>query len=154
MSAIGLPARRMRGRNPLPGFGLSLGLGMAWLGVVVVLLLYAALWAFVRPLWIVAGLHGAAFMFLLGMAFLSVLLLRAGGKRAAFEQVAVGLKADRAEMAMAPAMEADGVRRPDPVEKRAEGGGDGMQHIRRPVDDAGVGRACLGGLQHAPQRRA
>ena len=41
MSAIGLPARRMRGRNPLPGFGLSLGLGMAWLGVVVVLPLAA-----------------------------------------------------------------------------------------------------------------
>ena len=25
----------MRDRHPLPGFGLSLGLGMAWLGVVV-----------------------------------------------------------------------------------------------------------------------
>lgn len=34
-----LPA--LRGRRPLPGFGLSLGLGMAWLGVVVLLPLLA-----------------------------------------------------------------------------------------------------------------
>lgn len=41
MSAIALPSRRARGRNPLPGFSLSLGLGMAWLGVVVLLPLAA-----------------------------------------------------------------------------------------------------------------
>ena len=41
MSAIALKLRRPRARNPLPGFGLSLGLGMAWLGVVVLLPLAA-----------------------------------------------------------------------------------------------------------------
>ena len=41
MDAIALEPRRARGRNPLPGFGLSLGLGMAWLGVVVLLPLAA-----------------------------------------------------------------------------------------------------------------
>lgn len=41
MSAVASVARRVRGRNPLPGFGLSLGLGMAWLGVVVLLPLAA-----------------------------------------------------------------------------------------------------------------
>ena len=41
MTAV-LPFRKSRrGRNPLPGFGLSLGLGMAWLGVVVLLPLAA-----------------------------------------------------------------------------------------------------------------
>jgi len=41
MSAVALRTPRVRKRNPLPGFGLSLGLGMAWLGVVVVLPLAA-----------------------------------------------------------------------------------------------------------------
>lgn len=41
MSAIALKLRRPRARNPLPGFGLSLGLGMAWLGVVLLLPLAA-----------------------------------------------------------------------------------------------------------------
>jgi sulfate transport system permease protein len=35
------PPRRIRMPNPLPGFGLSLGLGMAWLGAVVMLPLLA-----------------------------------------------------------------------------------------------------------------
>lgn len=39
MTALALPQRRTP--NPLPGFGLSLGLGMAWLGVVVLLPLLA-----------------------------------------------------------------------------------------------------------------
>ena len=41
MSTITLPFARRRSRNPLPGFGLSLGLGMSWLGVVVMLPLAA-----------------------------------------------------------------------------------------------------------------
>ena len=42
MSTLALPALpRPRWRRPLPGFGLSLGLGMAWLGVVVLLPLAA-----------------------------------------------------------------------------------------------------------------
>ena len=43
MSAATVPLRLTapRGRRPLPGFGLSLGLGMAWLGVVVLLPLLA-----------------------------------------------------------------------------------------------------------------
>ncbi len=41
MSSLALPTTRLRSRNPLPGFGLSLGLGMAWLGVVVLLPLAA-----------------------------------------------------------------------------------------------------------------
>ena len=41
MSSLALPTTRLRRRNPLPGFGLSLGLGMAWLGVVVLLPLAA-----------------------------------------------------------------------------------------------------------------
>ncbi len=41
MNAAVLKMPRVRGRNPLPGFGLSLGLGMAWLGVVVLLPLAA-----------------------------------------------------------------------------------------------------------------
>lgn len=41
MSAIALKLQRPRARNPLPGFGLSLGLGMAWLGMVVLLPLAA-----------------------------------------------------------------------------------------------------------------
>ena len=41
MSTLALPTTRVRSRNPLPGFGLSLGLGMAWLGVVVLLPLAA-----------------------------------------------------------------------------------------------------------------
>lgn len=41
MSSLALPTTRLRRRNPLPGFGLSLGLGMAWLGVVVMLPLAA-----------------------------------------------------------------------------------------------------------------
>ena len=39
---IALPARR--GRRPLPGFGVSLGLGMAWLGLIVLLPLAALAW--------------------------------------------------------------------------------------------------------------
>jgi sulfate transport system permease protein len=39
---IAVPARR--GRRPLPGFSLSLGLGMAWLGVIVLLPLAALAW--------------------------------------------------------------------------------------------------------------
>lgn len=39
MTALALPQRRTP--NPLPGFGLSLGLGMAWLGMVVLLPLLA-----------------------------------------------------------------------------------------------------------------
>ena len=42
MSTLALPSlSRPRWRRPLPGFGLSLGLGMAWLGVVVLLPLAA-----------------------------------------------------------------------------------------------------------------
>ncbi len=41
MSTLALPFNRPRWRRPLPGFGLSLGLGMAWLGVVVLLPLAA-----------------------------------------------------------------------------------------------------------------
>jgi len=42
MSTLALPSlTRPRWRRPLPGFGLSLGLGMAWLGVVVLLPLAA-----------------------------------------------------------------------------------------------------------------
>ena len=41
MSSLALPTTRVRNRDPLPGFGLSLGLGMAWLGVVVLLPLTA-----------------------------------------------------------------------------------------------------------------
>ena len=41
MSSLALPLQRPRWRRPLPGFGLSLGLGMAWLGVVVLLPLAA-----------------------------------------------------------------------------------------------------------------
>ena len=41
MTALTQSAARVRGRNPLPGFGLSLGLGMTWLGVVVLLPLAA-----------------------------------------------------------------------------------------------------------------
>ena len=41
MSSLALPLQRPRWRPPLPGFGLSLGLGMAWLGVVVLLPLAA-----------------------------------------------------------------------------------------------------------------
>ena len=41
MSTLALPPMRLRNRCPLPGFGLSLGLGMAWLGVVVLLPLAA-----------------------------------------------------------------------------------------------------------------
>ncbi|RPE79902.1 sulfate ABC transporter permease subunit CysT [Vulcaniibacterium tengchongense] len=40
MSAVALPVPR-RARHPLPGFGLSLGLGLAWLGLVVLLPLAA-----------------------------------------------------------------------------------------------------------------
>ncbi|HEV8693140.1 MAG TPA: sulfate ABC transporter permease subunit CysT [Lysobacter sp.] len=42
MTTLALPSLvAPRGRRPLPGFGLSLGLGMAWLGVVVLLPLLA-----------------------------------------------------------------------------------------------------------------
>ena len=41
MSALALPLARPRWSRPLPGFGASLGLGMAWLGVVVLLPLAA-----------------------------------------------------------------------------------------------------------------
>lgn len=42
MSAAVVPsARALRGRNPLPGFGLSLGLGLSWLSLVVLLPLLA-----------------------------------------------------------------------------------------------------------------
>ncbi|RZA18388.1 MAG: sulfate ABC transporter permease subunit CysT [Lysobacteraceae bacterium] len=41
MSVLAIPRVTGRARNPLPGFGLSLGLGMAWLGVVVLLPLAA-----------------------------------------------------------------------------------------------------------------
>jgi len=41
MSTLALPLSRPRWRRPLPGFGLSLGLGMTWLGVVVLLPLAA-----------------------------------------------------------------------------------------------------------------
>ncbi len=41
MSTLAIPLTRPRWRRPLPGFGLSLGLGMAWLGVVVLLPLAA-----------------------------------------------------------------------------------------------------------------
>ncbi|QSX79291.1 sulfate ABC transporter permease subunit CysT [Agrilutibacter solisilvae] len=41
MSTLALPLHARRGPSPLPGFGLSLGLGMAWLGVVVLLPLAA-----------------------------------------------------------------------------------------------------------------
>jgi len=41
MSTLALPLSRPRWRRPLPAFGLSLGLGMAWLGVVVLLPLAA-----------------------------------------------------------------------------------------------------------------
>jgi sulfate transport system permease protein len=56
MSAVVLPSfPALRGRRPLPGFGLSLGLGMAWLGVVVLLPLLALA---VRA----AGLGGAGWL--------------------------------------------------------------------------------------------
>ena len=41
MSSLASPSTPMRNRSPPPGFGLSLGLGMAWLGVVVLLPLAA-----------------------------------------------------------------------------------------------------------------
>jgi sulfate transport system permease protein len=41
MSSLASPSTPTRNRSPLPGFGLSLGLGMAWLGVVVLLPLAA-----------------------------------------------------------------------------------------------------------------
>ena len=56
MSVATLPSLPIpRGRRPLPGFGLSLGLGMAWLGVVVLLPLAALA---VRA----AGLGGAGWL--------------------------------------------------------------------------------------------
>jgi len=56
MSSLALPApQRARWRRPLPGFGLSLGLGMTWLGVVVLLPLAALT---VRA----AGLGGAGWL--------------------------------------------------------------------------------------------
>ncbi|TDK27441.1 sulfate ABC transporter permease subunit CysT [Luteimonas aestuarii] len=55
MSAIALPSRLSRWRRPLPGFGLSLGLGFAWLGIVVLLPLAALTLN-------AAGLGGAAWL--------------------------------------------------------------------------------------------
>jgi sulfate transport system permease protein len=40
-AAIVATARALRGRNPLPGFGLSLGLGLTWLSLIVLLPLLA-----------------------------------------------------------------------------------------------------------------
>lgn len=40
-AAVVATARALRGRNPLPGFGLSLGLGLSWLSLVVLLPLLA-----------------------------------------------------------------------------------------------------------------
>ncbi|WP_430759470.1 sulfate ABC transporter permease subunit CysT [Solilutibacter silvestris] len=42
--ALSIPLIAPRRRRPLPGFGLSLGLGMAWLGIVVLLPLLALTW--------------------------------------------------------------------------------------------------------------
>ncbi|MBS0225890.1 MAG: sulfate ABC transporter permease subunit CysT [Proteobacteria bacterium] len=42
--ALSVPLFAPRRRRPLPGFGLSLGLGMAWLGIVVLLPLLALAW--------------------------------------------------------------------------------------------------------------
>lgn len=42
--ALSLPLAAPRRRRPLPGFGISLGLGMAWLGIVVLLPLLALAW--------------------------------------------------------------------------------------------------------------
>ena len=42
--ALSIPLLAPRWRRPLPGFGLSLGLGMAWLGIVVLLPLLALTW--------------------------------------------------------------------------------------------------------------
>ena len=42
--ATTLPSTRPRRRRPLPGFGLSLGLGLAWMGLIVLLPLAALAW--------------------------------------------------------------------------------------------------------------
>jgi sulfate/thiosulfate transport system permease protein len=55
MPAVAAPSRLPRWRRPLPGFGLSLGLGFAWLGIVVLLPLAALTLS-------AAGLGGAAWL--------------------------------------------------------------------------------------------